>query len=374
MKVAAISVVLGSLVACSADSTRADEDIGLATSAASVEDHVDIDRIAMGNGHICALLREGNVRCWGGSRLAYGVCSGTAGRGAFGFDGSGQSIRGLDGVVDIVAAETHTCAVIRDGSVRCWGGDESQFSTGSNSPIEPVPGVRDVVSVGTELGRTCALLGTGEVTCWGVGVAPPGRRLAGLFSVKELSRRDACVRAGEEVSCVPSSLRACVPGARNVSLPTLRGATSTVLSKLGACGVREGRAVCVGLPREDRDQEIRSAPTDLGPAAQVAFLESDVYCLVKPDGGVSCAPQRSPAGDDGVPEFRVPLQPLTGLTDVVSIVPGSLLSGEVEPRSLLIDACALRRDSGIQCFGLRTEGDSLIAKVLPVMYLPRESR
>src|SRR5207253_1544114 len=79
----------------------------------------------------------------------------------------------------VVTGAEHACALLSDGTVRCWGlGDSGQRGDGTfdNFSPSPVP-VRDstgavftgAVTVVTGGFHTCALLGdgTGTVWCWG---------------------------------------------------------------------------------------------------------------------------------------------------------------------------------------------------------------
>jgi len=76
--------------------------------------------------------------------------------------------------VSIAAGEAHVCAVLADGHVLCWGNNEfGQLGNGANS-YEPVPrpqevvGLTGVVKVACEVHRTCAVTGEGLVYCWGL--------------------------------------------------------------------------------------------------------------------------------------------------------------------------------------------------------------
>ena len=80
--------------------------------------------IAVGEYHSCALLDDGSVKCWG--RNSYGQL-GIGNTTQIG-DGEGE-LRGLSTVdlgsgrtaVSITAGKWHTCALLDDGSVKCWG-------------------------------------------------------------------------------------------------------------------------------------------------------------------------------------------------------------------------------------------------------------
>ncbi len=139
--------------------------------------------ISAGDYHTCALLDDGSVRCWGfggDGRLGYGNTKSI---------GASQT-PGSVGPVDLGPGRTakaisagggHTCAVLDDGSVRCWGygfkgelgygnqdsiGDDE--TPGSVGPVDLGPG-RTAVAISSGERHTCALLDNGSVRCWGNG-------------------------------------------------------------------------------------------------------------------------------------------------------------------------------------------------------------
>ena len=82
---------------------------------------------------------------------------------------------GIRGVTGVSAGTNHTCALVDDGTVDCWGWDGDGQLGGtpelrSSSPA-PVPGVTDATEVSAGWDRSCALLVGGTVDCWGAGSA-----------------------------------------------------------------------------------------------------------------------------------------------------------------------------------------------------------
>jgi alpha-tubulin suppressor-like RCC1 family protein len=82
-----------------------------------------VSKLALGSEHSCALLTDGGIKCWGNAgagRLGYGD---TINRG----DGSGAMGDSLPRVnlgraaVDVALGYQHSCALLDDHTVKCWG-------------------------------------------------------------------------------------------------------------------------------------------------------------------------------------------------------------------------------------------------------------
>ncbi|KAJ1471842.1 regulator of chromosome condensation 1/beta-lactamase-inhibitor protein II [Baffinella frigidus] len=140
--------------------------------------------IAAGRLHTCAVLDDGSVKCWGSNygELGYGD---TSYRGDHSTE-MGAKLPAVDlgsnrSAVVITAGSHHTCAVLDDGSVKCWGkneygqlgyGDTSSRGNGIDEMGDNLPavdlgsGISAVAVYAFEL-RTCAVLDDGSVKCWG---------------------------------------------------------------------------------------------------------------------------------------------------------------------------------------------------------------
>jgi alpha-tubulin suppressor-like RCC1 family protein len=85
-------------------------------------------------------------------------------------------VRGVSGVASLAAGEGQACAVLKDGSARCWGAnEEGELGLGTRTTSElPQAGVKGVTSlrdvcIGSS--HSCARTAQGAVYCWGANPA-----------------------------------------------------------------------------------------------------------------------------------------------------------------------------------------------------------
>jgi cysteine-rich repeat protein len=138
--------------------------------------------VSAGNDHTCALLSDGHVKCWGFNAQAQLGLGDTVNSGKMG-DGLPEVDLGTDMIaLSVSAGNTHTCAVLGDGRVKCWGynaegqlglgdgahrGDEPN-EMGDNLPAVELGTDKAALAVTTGADHTCALLNDGSVKCWGL--------------------------------------------------------------------------------------------------------------------------------------------------------------------------------------------------------------
>jgi alpha-tubulin suppressor-like RCC1 family protein len=83
------------------------------------------------------------------------------------------TVVGISTAVAVTASDGyHSCAVLQDGTVRCWGDNVSGqlgdgTRTGASMPVT-VTGISTAVKVSSGDFHTCALLQGGTVSCWGL--------------------------------------------------------------------------------------------------------------------------------------------------------------------------------------------------------------
>ncbi|MEH3053948.1 MAG: hypothetical protein PGN13_08070 [Patulibacter minatonensis] len=170
-------------------------------------------QLSLGGSYACAVIAGGVVRCWGDGLFGRVGARGTDHRLDGLPDGPSDeaSVVPLGGAaLSVSAGDQHACALLVDGSVRCWGaGANGRLGSGATDDrldglvdatsrtdepsTVPLGGPATAVSAGG--GHTCALMATGDVRCWGLGTS--GQLGTGTNNASLL---DA---AGEQASTVP---------------------------------------------------------------------------------------------------------------------------------------------------------------------------
>ncbi|KAJ1475345.1 regulator of chromosome condensation 1/beta-lactamase-inhibitor protein II, partial [Baffinella frigidus] len=141
--------------------------------------------VSVGEYHICALLDDAIVKCWGQNiygQLGLGDTLKRSGNANV----MGTNLPSVDlgpgrTALAVTAGDRYTCAVLDDGTLKCWGqniagqlglGDTTDRGgtaneMGANLPSVDLGAGRTAVAVCTGGGHTCALLDDATVKCWG---------------------------------------------------------------------------------------------------------------------------------------------------------------------------------------------------------------
>ena len=122
-----------------------------------------------GTYHACAVVTGGAVKCWGSNE------SGELGNGASGPSAGSTTpvtVTGLTGATSVARGMYHSCALIDDGTVTCWGengaGQLGNGTTNDSSVPVTVPGITGATAITSASGATCVIVAGGAVKCWGI--------------------------------------------------------------------------------------------------------------------------------------------------------------------------------------------------------------
>lgn len=127
-----------------------------------------VQRVSAGDGHTCAILDTGDLYCWGYNG------TGQVGIGSTEIQMLPKKVWGVSGgAIDVSCGSFRTCAIATDGTARCWGantfgsagvGSSADYITSPTS-VQGLPTTARRIAVGYN--HTCALLTDGTVWCWG---------------------------------------------------------------------------------------------------------------------------------------------------------------------------------------------------------------
>ncbi len=110
----------------------------------------------------CALLRAGTITCWGNN--AYGQLGNGTRIGSL----VPVAVKGLSGATTISARGTTACVRLNTGRAMCWGEILGNGTGTSSSVPVAVTGLSGVLAVAAgSYENACALLNTGRAKCWG---------------------------------------------------------------------------------------------------------------------------------------------------------------------------------------------------------------
>jgi alpha-tubulin suppressor-like RCC1 family protein len=291
------------------------------------------ERLVLGNDHGCVISTDKRVKCWGSDQYGQlgAPVSGDLLR-------PGPDLRQRGAPVDLLAAgDDHTCALLRGGSVKCWGrNSEGQLGTGDTLDRGVQPGQmgealhavaleEGATAVAAGAAHTCVVLAGGGVTCWGAGGAG------------QLGRGDT------------ASLPSPGPG---LDLP--KPATALALGADFSCALLvDGRVLCWGagergqLGTGDTMSRFAPGPTVALPAKATAIAAGAAHaCARLVSGGLHCWGANG-AGQLGVGDT-------VDRTRATAVVLGARTVEAVASR--IDSTCVLRDDHRVTCWGLNADG------------------
>ncbi|WP_437644218.1 hypothetical protein [Sorangium sp. So ce362] len=291
--------------------------VGLGGGAAKVATSISSAR-----SHTCAVLTDGAVACWGAGN------SGQLGDGEATNSLSPVRAEELAGATQVAVGGSHTCAVTTSRNLFCWGeGSSGQLGYGDEADLYVPTVVLDgVASVSAGLSHTCAgmieRMGERRMSCWGHNQS--GQLGSGTF----------------EASSVPKTL----PGLTRVAL-TAAGALHTCAAP--ATGVAscwgEGAQFRLGTGTENVEAAPREIP-DLVDVSRLALGARHSGAVLASGDVLLWGDNTKGQLGNGTQDPLLLPQPLE-LTDVVELALGADHS------------CALRRTGEMLCWGDNRNGE-----------------
>ncbi len=319
--------------------------------------------LAAGDFHSCALLDDASVRCWGfggDGRLGYASTATVRDPGASGPVDLGGPAKA------ITADAAHTCALLLDGSVRCWGYGGEGFprdgrlgygntknvgdneTPGSAGPVKLGEGrTATAISAGRE--HTCALLDDSTVKCW-------GRNFDGQLGYGSVTS------LGDDPATTPDMLG-------RVDLGPGRTATAISAGGTHTCALLDDRNVrCWGAAGfgqlgyantnriGDDETPARAGPVDVGAGRFVTAISAgDIHtCARLDDGTVRCWGAGSvgrlgyPAGNRGDEQHNVGDDETPAAVGPVDVGSGRTATAISAGRN---HTCARLDDANVRCWG-----------------------
>lgn len=325
--------------------------------------------IAAGGSHACAVLQSGGVKCWGSNTFGQ-LGNGTSG----GASSTPVDVQGIANAVSVTAGQSSTCALLDDGTIKCWGGNFTGLvgdgtDTQRASPVA-VQGISNATSVSTSQFNTCATLNSGSVKCWGsnyagqLGAGNSGKEVFLPVAVKDISTATE-VDVGGNFVCVrllDGTLKCWGPdqagqlgdggidvnSSTPVSVIGVSTASSVSLGEQHACALlTSGSVRCWGSNYNgqlgDDSNNTSATPISvpgIGTATGVSAGGAH-SCAALSDGTVKCwgANFYGALGNGTISNFVNHPVAVAGITTAIAVAAGGS------------HTCALTNSGGIQCWG-----------------------
>lgn len=277
-----------------------------------VRDFIGGRFVGAGYAHTCALMIDGTIICWGR------VSNRGAGEITSPRDGSlppPTRVIGVDSAIQLSVGANHSCALLSNQTIKCWGnngygqiGNGTVTSSELRIPVE-VLGINNAVQVAAGQRRTCAILSDQTVKCWGY-------EYGGPFT-----------GSNETLSPYPTAVSG------------LNGVTQIGVGSAGNCALLADQSVkCwaypVGYPERPSDPEIV-----IGVANAIQITAGDIFCATLFNKSAHCW-GRNYNGRIG-----------SGFTEDIWIDPPIKILEDVEVVNAGGSTCAILDHRKIKCWG-----------------------
>ncbi len=273
------------------------------------------------NNRICVVKTDGSALCWGNNSY------GQLGDGTLVAKIEPTQVFGLGPgtTVSISMGRLHTCALKIDGSVVCWGSNDSLSGGGGQighgdktETIRLFPtqvsglGPKSTVALSSDYNGTCAIKTDNSVVCWGE-LHPIG--YVGIYAPVKISQNLGAIKS------------------------LTIGWKTTFALKANGSVVGWGQNYCGQLGNGRQETGGLTQVTGLGPGSTVAIATDFMHsCALKTDGSVVCWGCSGTTGDGTILNRYTPVQPIgLGAGTTVAISDNA--------------SCAIKTDDSVVCWG-----------------------
>ena len=346
--------------------------VGMATvqaPPAAADSPYTATAVAAGVSHTCALLSSGALKCWGSNNYGQLGLGDFNPRGFFAGD-MGDALPAVDlgsgrTATAVTAGFDHTCAILDDGSVRCWGrnnygqlgrGDTVTRGGHPGEMGEALPPVqlgagRTAIAIAASAGHTCALLDNHRIKCWAAG----GSGVLGLGD--STARGDGPGEMGDALPFVDLGA-----GRTATAVATGPNHTCAVLDHgdvkcwgynvFGELGLGDGYSR--GLNPGEMGDNLPAVPLGTGRTADALAVGAYHTCAILDTDQVKCWGNNlySQLGLEGDNRGRHPGE----MGDALPIVPLGADRSVRTISSTALDTCAQLDNDQLKCWGWNDEG------------------
>jgi alpha-tubulin suppressor-like RCC1 family protein len=325
--------------------------------------------VAASRSAACALTAAGGVKCWGSN------FDGVLGDGTTSHRGTPVDVVGLQSNVRAIGMQHfHACALMENGQIKCWGSNSTrQLGDGTTTtrltPVDVLDLGGPAVSLAVGSFGNCAVLASGPVKCWGfvpgfatqpaTSAIHPNVPTSDVVEVS-LSQIALCYLRGDRSahclgsnssgllgagatansSATPMRVSALGKGVRSLSVSQSHGCAVTQLGEVQCWGGDPDGQLGIGQP--DAEKRIRSKVSRQGSAAIALAAGGQHACLLDTLGQVKCwGANLSTQLGDGTDLARASPVDVVGLPEPAQ----SISAGNSS-------SCALTRSGAVYCWGV----------------------
>ncbi len=277
--------------------------------------------------HSCAILADKTIRCWGAGS------SGQLGNGSSTLSNTPVTVSGISNAAKLASGRIHNCAMLDDGTVKCWGNNLNTLGNGStstsNTPVT-VTGMTGIIDISggspgywSGYDHMCLLKNDGTVWCW-------GENSNGQLGDGTTTDRTTPV----QVSGITNAVK--ISATSGISCALLSDATVKCWGYNGAGGLGDGTTTSSSIP-----------VTVSGLSSVIQISVGDAYaCAVLSDNSVKCWGGNwwGTLGNISLSDQTAPVT--VNLTKPVS----SVITGDWH-------ACAVHTDKTVSCWGSYSAGN-----------------